>query len=153
MSITDRIIEAILNDDNTLIITLDDFKSSSIQEVLLYYAYTKIMDIGFCFDFRDIPKTHNYGEINFHENHDIMIVLYMLNMGGRFATSVVSPEAAKEIIKYSIVYGIESTRGIRDLIHLLRIDDNEIRERKKHFVLKFHCSSQVKSARSADNPS
>ena len=149
MSFTYKVIEAIINDDKCLNMTVDDILKATIQEVLLYYTYTIIMDKEW---FPELHEISNYiddnGKITFDENCDVMLTAFYLTnepTGYNFIYDM-SEEAKEEIIEYSKKYNILSNRNIISLIHKLKIDNDDIKNYIKKDILKTHLSN-TKSAR------
>lgn len=149
MSFTEKILEALRTDDDTLEMTLEDVRAATIREVLLYYTYTTITGEKWRLDFRDVP-VNNQGEyIEFETDHDVLSVACVLagNMWMRMMDCV-SEQAELEIVEYSMMYGIQFDKKIERLFRELGIYQDNIAEDRKQLVLNIHTS--VKSARSAN---
>lgn len=46
MSLTDRMIKALLEDNDNFWMTFEDIQNATVQEILLYYAYNQAMSKG-----------------------------------------------------------------------------------------------------------
>jgi hypothetical protein len=144
MSFTDKIIEAILLDDSSFVMTIEDVKQSTVQELLLYYAYTKIVNKKFRFNFDMISSTTVDDITQFKENHDILSIAFCLS---EWSKSIVSQKTKDEIIEYSILYGLLSDKNIQLLFVRFDIKNSKGNIYIKHSVLNAHGVNNVKSAR------
>lgn len=147
MIYTNTIIEAILADYPDFVMTIDDIQKATIREVLLYYAYTKIVNKGFECDFSDIPMVMDANHIEFTTNHDVLSVAYCLATTNRF-NSTVSQETKDEIVQVAEEYNLLHDRKIGYMLYRLGIEINTARDSIKKTVLRYHgFGSNTKSAR------
>jgi len=149
MSFTDKVVKALQDDDMSLKMTIEDVKKSTIQEILLYYTYTRIMEIIWRLDFSSIPHTfYNRVGLEFEENHDIMSIAYDLTRAERYFVVVVSQQTKDELLEYSKLYGILADRKIESLLHSLNINNDSLSNYRTKKIFKAHLiGNNTKSAR------
>ncbi len=147
MSYTNTIIEAILADYPDFVMTIDDIQKATIREVLLYYAYTKIVDKGFAYNFSDLPIIVNANHIEFTINHDVLVIVYYLATTNWFS-AIVSQETKDEIVQVAAEYDLLRDRKINYMLYRLGIENNTTRNSIRKTVLRYHrFGSNTKSAR------
>ena len=147
MAFIERIIEALRNDDDNLDMTIEDIRTATVQEVLLYYTYCTIVDKKWCPDFIRVPKTVTDGRITFTSDHDILAVVYCI-IQSSWLVSGVSCKTENKIVKYSELYQIQFDKKIRRLFKKLTIifDNDDISSSRKRLIYHIH-DNTTKSAR------
>lgn len=131
MSFTNRVIEAFINDDNGLIMTIEDVQNATIQELLLYYSYTQLMYVEW------IPKCEQIdnfidanGKITFSENHDINVITYFLCDISPYEYGIIceiSDKSKSDFIEYARKYNILSNLNIINFMKAANIDNDDVK--------------------------
>jgi len=130
MSFTNRVIEALINDHNDIIMTIEDIQSATIQELLLYYTYTQLMGIDWIPDSASIDNFIDInGQITFKKNHDINIIAYFLtHMPYDYGLICkISDKSKEDFIEYSRKYNILSNLNIINFMKAANIDNDDVR--------------------------
>jgi hypothetical protein len=140
-----KVIEALLLDDSSLDMTIKDVQQSTVQEILLYYAYTTIHRM-WRLDFINVPKSSATGKFRFDENHDLLIIAYLLTNEGAWVATEASQETKNEILKYLKLYDLLDDYRARRLMDKLNIYDYTAIGRRKQAIFDAH--RETKSARS-----
>lgn len=144
MEFGQKVLEALVLENQNLEMTLDDLRKSTIQEVLLYYTYLTIYKKTWKIDF-DSMRNRATGNLEFEdEYYDIFLVAYLLAKPRSYTLNFVSTETKNDIVKYSKLYGIQNDPVVIDMMKKLNIIQHVAETRKK---LIFDAHQETKNAR------
>lgn len=123
MSLTEKILQS-LSENYEFIgnrkitieaVEIEDITALTIQEVLLYYTYSRIIDYIW------EPKID--GKLTYSDATypgDAMAVLYYLTIGSRRRLTI-SEDSKNEIIKYTQLYNIQHDQDIVEMMDMLGV--------------------------------
>ena len=100
MSITSNILEALFLNNSNFWLTIEDIRDATVQEVLLYYAYNRVINRRFALDKKLFTKKD--------QQNDAMIIAYFIFCAEPDIPIDISANAKYDLIYYSNEYSIFS---------------------------------------------